>query len=72
MSKYIIRELQNPSSTRQGEVVEASSLKAAKRMATKMQIFQGTCMRIELANDDGSRTDVWLSIKENGQWRDYD
>ena len=56
MTKYIIRELENPNSIRQGEVVEASSLTVAKRMATRMQVFQGTYMLIELANDDGSRT----------------
>lgn len=68
MSTYIIRELQHPNDTRQGEVVEAVNLTAAKRRATKQQLFQGTVMTIEYANQiDGQR----LAIKENGKWRDY-
>ena len=71
MTKYIIRELQNPNSIRQGEVIEASSLTVAKRAATRMQVFQGTYMLIELANEDGSRTDCRLAIKEYRKWHDY-
>ena len=69
MTKYIIRELQNPNSNRQGDAIEANSLTAAKRRASKMQMFQGTCMVIE-SESGGFYTR--LAIKEDGQWRNYE
>jgi len=64
MARYIVRELQNAKSCRKGEVVEASSLSTAKRMATVKQVFQGTVLKIEHENGEVA------SIKENGKWRD--
>ena len=60
--KYIITELQNAQSTRRGEVVEATSLTAAKRKASRMQMFQRSVM--EIAYENGTR----IAIKEAGSW----
>ncbi len=60
--KFIITELQNAQSTRRGEVVEATSLTAAKRKASKMQMFQRTVM--EIAHENGAR----IAVKEAGIW----
>lgn len=46
MNTYTIFELQNAQSHRQGKTVTAQSLTAAKRMASRMQMFQGTVMLI--------------------------
>ena len=64
MTVYIITELQNANSCRKGETVEAQDLSAAKRRASRMQVFQGTVMEIAYAN--GSV----VSVKEDGKWQD--
>jgi hypothetical protein len=61
---YIIREVQNAASHRDGEVVHSKSLAHAKKMALRRQSFQGTVMKIE---------DIYgnvLAVKEGGRWRD--
>lgn len=65
MTTYIITEKQDRNSTRQGEVVEAKSLTAAKRKASAAQMFQNTVMTIE------SESGVLLSWKDrSGKWND--
>ena len=64
MATYIITELQNAQSSRNGEAIDAANLTAAKRKASGMQIFKGTI--IEIAAENG----VVLSRKENGRWND--
>lgn len=62
--KYIIRELQNAQSSREGSTVQAASLASAKRVASGRQMFAGTVLVIE------SATGAVLSRKEGGSWRD--
>jgi hypothetical protein len=65
MQTYIISETQNLASQRDGEKVQAASLSAAKRVATRRQYFRGTTLVIE--SENGSR----LAVKEPGQkWQD--
>jgi hypothetical protein len=64
MARYIVRELQNAKSCREGEKIEASSLVDAKRKATSKQVFKGTVLKIECENG------TVAAIKENGTWRD--
>ena len=46
INTYTIYELQNAQSQRQGNTITVQSLTAAKRAASKMQMFQGTVMLI--------------------------
>lgn len=64
MAKYIIRELQNSNSSREGVEIEAKDLAAAKRAASKAQCFQGTVMIVE--SDCGEL----LSTKKGKVWSD--
>ena len=64
MATYIVRELQNPQSKREGIAISADSLTAAKRKATRSQMFLGTCLAIEATNG------VVLSRKIDGKWED--
>lgn len=59
---YIIKEAQNVNSERKGERIEADSLSAAKRAASRAQMFQGSVMKIE--NEYG----LLLAYKEDGRW----
>jgi hypothetical protein len=59
---YIIREIQNAGSYRDGELIHSKSLTHAKKIATKRQVFQGTVMRIE-----DVRGNV-LAVKEGRRW----
>lgn len=61
--KFIFKELENPQSFRKGSVIDAVSLTAAKRAASRRQQFQGTVLVLE--TDRGTR----LAIKE-GKWKD--
>ncbi len=61
-SIYIIKEVQNVNSERKGERIEAKDLAAAKRAASRAQMFQGSVMKIE--NEAGMQ----LAYKENGRW----
>ena len=62
--KYIVKEVQNRNSEREGSEIEAKDLSAAKRTASRMQVFEGTVLRIEAENG------AVLSTKESGTWRD--
>ncbi len=64
MTTYILTELQNAQSSRQGVRIDAANLTAAKRKASRMQMFQGTVL--ELAFENGAR----VALKENGTWVD--
>ena len=64
MTAYIITELQNAQSRREGEAIEAANLTAAKRKAAGMQMFKGTIM--EVAAENGAV----LSRKQDGRWID--
>ena len=59
--KVIITEKQNLQSLRTGEIVEVTTLTAAKRAATKNQAFYGTVLTIE--SESGSM----LAYKEDGK-----
>lgn len=59
-STYIIKEVQNINSDREGVKVETTSLTSAKRIASKNQLFHGTVLRIESENGN------WLAYKEDG------
>ncbi|MCG8608967.1 MAG: hypothetical protein MI864_00385 [Pseudomonadales bacterium] len=61
---YIIKEVQNLNSEREGDRIEASSLTQAKRTASRNQFFQGTVLRIE------SEGGFLLAYKKDGQWVD--
>lgn len=61
MPKFIIKELQNVASQRDGVEVEAKTLAAAKRAATRMQQFQNTVL---VVSDQKGR----LSVKQGGKW----
>ncbi len=50
--EFIIAEQQNATSYREGTKVEAKDLAAAKRLATKNQMFQRACLKIESVNGD--------------------
>ena len=64
MTKYIVREIQNAQSKREGTEIEAIDLSSAKRKATRGQFYEGTVLRIETENG------TVLAVKENGKWRD--
>lgn len=64
MNKYVITEKQNVNSIRKGLVIEAADIAAAKRRASREQMFHGTVMTIE--NEFGTL----LAIKQDGKWRD--
>lgn len=65
MSNYYISETQNINSIREGELVKAKTLVEAKRLASKMQCFCGTVMKIESNNnlvaykEDGKK---WVNV----------
>lgn len=64
MTTFIITEKQNASSYRDGEKIEAKNLTAAKRAASRAQMFQGTVMTIE--NESGEI----LTVKDGKTWAD--
>ena len=64
MKTYVVTEKQNVNSVRNGLVIEAADLAAAKRRASREQMFQGTAMTIE------SESGALLAIKQDGKWRD--
>lgn len=64
MSTYIIREVGDARSHRDGQSVEAKDLSAAKRVASRNQMFQRTVLKIEAENG------TVLSVKENDKWTD--
>ena len=65
---YYVAEIQNAGSYREADKIEASSLAAAKRIASRNQCFQGTVLEIgESVNEQGFITDP-IARKENGRW----
>ena len=62
--KYIVRELQNANSTREGTFVSAKSLASVKRKASRDQLFEGTILTIETT--DGRV----VATKTAGDWED--
>lgn len=62
MRTYRITETQNAQSGRAATTIKAANLIAAKRAATRAQIFQGTVLMVSTANG------APLAIKENGKW----
>ena len=64
--KYRISELENAQSYAKGDVIEANTLSAAKRTASRRQMFQGTVL--EITNERHVR----LAIKVDGEWIDCD
>ena len=63
MPKFIIQELQDVASKRDGVKVEAENLTAAKRAATRAQVFQNTTLVV--SDKKGRR----LAIKQGGKWK---
>jgi hypothetical protein len=61
MNTYIVTEKQNLSSSREGKAFQAKDLTAAKRIATREKMFQGTVMTIE---QDGRL----LAYRVEGKW----
>lgn len=61
--KFIVKEVQNTKSKRDGVEIEAKELTAAKRAATRMQQFQGTALLIADAKGFA------LAFKEGGKWQ---
>lgn len=61
--KFIVKEVQNTKSKRDGVEIEAKDLTAAKRAATRMQQFQGTALLIADAKGFA------LAFKEGGKWQ---
>ena len=66
METYIITEKQNMASAREGNKIEAANLAAAKRAATKMQVFRGTVLTIETENG------ILLASKSGAKWTDHE
>ena len=64
MTKFIVRELQNANSTREGSCIEAKNISLAKRAASKAQCFFGTILVIESENGEV------LSTKTGKTWVD--
>jgi len=62
MNQYIIKELQNANSTREGTHITATSLTQAKNAAERARFYSGTVLVIESTN--GTR----LATKTNGVW----
>lgn len=67
MATYIIKEVQDVNSEREGTQIEAKNLSAAKRSASRGQFYQGTVLKIE------SESGVLLAYKEAGKsWVNYE
>ena len=62
--KFYITETQNSQSQRAGEIIEAKDLTQAKRMASYLQCFQGTTMKIYAENKT-----TLLAVKQKGKWQ---
>lgn len=61
--KFIIKEVSNINSEREGYSVSVSSLSQAKRIASKKQAFFGTVLKIEAENGQ-----VLAYKKDSGNW----
>jgi hypothetical protein len=65
MNTYIIKELQNNQSEREGFTIQADHLTAAKSAATRLQMFKWTTVRIEDASGHQ------IAVKTAGKWQDW-
>jgi hypothetical protein len=73
MNTYRITEKQNQNSHRAGELIQAANLSAAKRIASRMQVFQGTIIEISSPNQsmpEDTDADTVLAHKLKGKWQD--
>jgi hypothetical protein len=72
MTTYYIAELQNRNSYRKAEKIDAKTLTAAKRVATRRQAFQGTVLEIgTTVNSQGFILNP-IAVRENGRWKTFD
>ena len=62
--KFYITETQNSQSQCTGEIIEAKDLTQAKRMASYLQCFQLTTMKIYAKNKT-----TLLAVKQKGKWK---
>lgn len=68
MNTYFIAETNHRNALAKADAVQASSLTQAKRLASKMQFFQGTVMSIGLnVNEDGLILNP-IAQKIDGRW----
>ncbi len=68
---YYFSEVGNLNSYRQAEEIEAENLTAAKRMASRRQVFLNTCLKIGWGLDGNGFINEVLAIKEPGKkWKD--
>lgn len=67
---YYFNEVGNPNSYCQATKIEAENLTAAKRMASRRQMFLGTWLKIGWGLDGNGFINEVLAIKEPGkQWK---
>lgn len=67
---YYFSEVGNLNSYRQAEKIEAENLTAAKRMASRRQMFLGTYLKIGWGLDSNGFINELLAIKEPGKkWK---
>lgn len=69
-TRYYFSEVDSLNSYRQATKIEAESLTAAKKMASRRQVFQGTCLKIGWGLDSNGFINELLAIKEPGKkWK---
>lgn len=67
---YYFAEVGNPNSYCQATKIEAENLTAAKRMASRRQVFLDTCLKIGWGLDGNGFINEVLAIKEPGKkWK---
>lgn len=67
---YYFAEVGNLNSYCKAEKIEAENLTAAKRMASRRQVFLGTCLKIGWGLDGNGFINELLTIKEPGKnWK---
>ena len=70
-ARYYFSEVYNLNSYRQAERIDAENLTAAKRMASRRQVFLDTCSKIGWGLDSNGFINEVLSIKKPGKkWED--
>ncbi len=70
-ARYYFSEVYNLNSYRQAERIDAENLTAAKRMASRRQVFLDTCLKIGWGLDSNGFINEVLSIKKPGKkWED--
>lgn len=75
MKNYVIRELENVYSYREGTLITAKSLRSAMNQASKMQMFQGTVLVINDSEDISTMKadENVVAIKyPRSKWKRYD